>query len=56
MGGEGRAELEDPALYVTADGAARAATIGGMLESAKAELERAFAAWEAATEALEATG
>jgi ATP-binding cassette subfamily F protein 3 len=51
-----RAELEDPALYVTADGAARAATLGAELEVAKTGLERAFAAWEAATETLGAAG
>jgi ATP-binding cassette subfamily F protein 3 len=51
-----RSELEDPALYVTTDGAARAAAIGVQLEAAKAELERAFASWEAATEALETAG
>jgi ATP-binding cassette subfamily F protein 3 len=51
-----RAELEDPALYVTANGAARATTVGAELEAAKTELERAFAAWEAATEALGTAG
>ena len=49
-----RAELEDPGLYLTAAGAARATAAGGELESAKAELDRAFEAWEAATRALEA--
>jgi ATP-binding cassette subfamily F protein 3 len=51
-----RTELENPALYLTAEGAARATTAGAELEVAKSELERAFAAWEAATEALEAAG
>ena len=51
-----RAQLEDPALYVQADGAARATKIGAELDSAKSELDRAFAAWATATEALEAAG
>jgi ATP-binding cassette subfamily F protein 3 len=51
-----RAELEDPALYLTADGAARAASVGAELDVAKSELDRAFAEWEAATEALGAAG
>jgi ATP-binding cassette, subfamily F, member 3 len=51
-----RAELEDPALYLTAEGGVRAAALGAELEAARSELERAFAAWEAATAALEAAG
>jgi ATP-binding cassette, subfamily F, member 3 len=51
-----RAELEDPALYLTSEGGARAATLGAELESARSELELAFAAWAAATAALEAAG
>ncbi len=51
-----RTKLEDPALYVTADGAARAAAVGAELEAAKSELDGAIAAWEAATEALETAG
>jgi ATP-binding cassette subfamily F protein 3 len=51
-----REELEDPALYVTPGGTARAALAGVELESAKGELDRAFEAWEAATRALEAAG
>jgi hypothetical protein len=51
-----RGELEDPALYVTPDGAARAAALGVKLESARGELERAFLAWEEATRELEAAG
>jgi ATP-binding cassette subfamily F protein 3 len=48
-----RARLEDPALYATAEGAAQARTLGTELESARAELERAFTKWETATAALE---
>jgi hypothetical protein len=48
-----RAQLEDPALYATPDGAAQARTLGLELEEARAELERAFVWWEAATAALE---
>ena len=48
-----RARLEDPALYSTPEGGVQAHTIGGELEVARKELERAFAQWEAATAALE---
>jgi ATP-binding cassette subfamily F protein 3 len=48
-----RARLEDPALYATPEGGVKAHTIGGELETARKELERAFAQWEAATAALE---
>ncbi|MEO7136686.1 MAG: ABC-F family ATP-binding cassette domain-containing protein [Gemmatimonadales bacterium] len=48
-----RARLEDPALYATPEGGVQAHTIGGELEVARKELERAFAQWEAATAALE---
>ncbi|MDQ3207726.1 MAG: ABC-F family ATP-binding cassette domain-containing protein [Gemmatimonadota bacterium] len=48
-----RARLEDPALYATPEGGVQAHTIGGELEVARNELERAFAQWEAATAALE---
>ncbi|MGI8819122.1 MAG: ABC-F family ATP-binding cassette domain-containing protein, partial [Gemmatimonadales bacterium] len=41
-----RARLEDPALYATPEGGVRAHTIGGELEVARKELERAFAQWE----------
>ncbi len=51
-----RGELEDPGLYLTPAGAARAAAVGAELEAAKSELERAFEAWEAATRALEGAG
>ena len=48
-----RAELENPDLYLTADGAIRAGAIGRTLEEARAELERVFAIWEAATRHVE---
>jgi ATP-binding cassette, subfamily F, member 3 len=48
-----RARLEDPALYATSQRAAEARELGVALEVARAELERAFAQWEAATSALE---
>ena len=48
-----KARLEDPALYATPEGAQEAVTLGRELEMARAELERAFAEWEAATSALE---
>jgi ATP-binding cassette subfamily F protein 3 len=47
-----RARLEDPALYATPEGALQAGTLGQELELARAELDRAFADWEAATGAL----
>ena len=49
-----RTQLEDPGLYLTREGASRAAAIGRQLEEARRELERAFARWEAASRALEA--
>ena len=51
-----RAQLEDPGLYLTVEGASRATVIGRELEEARRELERAFARWEAASRALEAAG
>jgi ATP-binding cassette subfamily F protein 3 len=48
-----RARLEDPDLYITAGGAIQAAAIGRELEAAKAELDRVFALWEAATRRTE---
>jgi hypothetical protein len=48
-----RARLEDPALYATAEGTTQARTLGQELETARTELERAFARWEAATAELE---
>jgi len=47
------AELEDPALYVAPDGAARATRLGAELEQARQALDQALAAWEHATRALE---
>jgi ATP-binding cassette subfamily F protein 3 len=51
-----RARLEDPALYLSHDGAARARAIGVELEEARSALERAFTQWETATRDLEALG
>ena len=48
-----RARLEDPALYATPEGGVQAHTIGGELEVARKELERAFKQWDEATTALE---
>jgi ATP-binding cassette subfamily F protein 3 len=50
------AQLEDPALYLPPDGAERAHRLGAKLEAARRELEAAFAQWESATRALEASG
>ncbi len=44
-----RARLENPDLYMTAEGAIQAGSIGRELETAKGELERAFDRWEIAT-------
>ena len=44
-----RARLENPDLYMTAEGAIQAGSIGRELETAKGELERAFDRWETAT-------
>jgi ATP-binding cassette subfamily F protein 3 len=41
------AQLEDPALYTTSDGAKQAGALGAELESVKRELEAAFERWEA---------
>jgi ATP-binding cassette subfamily F protein 3 len=46
-------QLEDPALYATADGPKQAAAIGIDLESARRELDAAFEEWTTATEAVE---
>jgi ATP-binding cassette subfamily F protein 3 len=46
-------QLEDPGLYVTSDGAGRAAALGVELERARRELDQALAGWESATRALE---
>jgi ATP-binding cassette subfamily F protein 3 len=48
-----RAALEDPALYLTPDGARRATELGRELEEARRGLEAAFAQWESATRAAE---
>jgi ATP-binding cassette subfamily F protein 3 len=50
------AQLEDPALYLAPGGAERAHRLGAELEAARVELETAFAQWESATRALEASG
>lgn len=49
-----RAQLEDPALYATADGPRLATRLGVALEAARVEFDRAFARWERASEAVEA--
>jgi ATP-binding cassette subfamily F protein 3 len=48
-----RAQLEDPALYATGDGAKQAQTLGTELEVARAQLDSALAQWEAASAAVE---
>ena len=48
-----RQVLEDPGLYTTADGSRRAGELGVELDAERARLDHAFAAWAAATEALE---
>ena len=48
------AALEDPALYTRPDGVEEARRLGVDLETAKRELDAAFARWTAATEILEA--
>jgi hypothetical protein len=44
-----RAELEDPELYTTPDGARRSALLGKELEEARTAFEVAFAEWERAS-------
>jgi len=51
-----RAQLENPDLYLTPDGAAAAARIGAELEVARQALDLAFAEWEAATRRMETAG
>ncbi len=51
-----RAQLENPDLYLTPDGAAKAARIGAELEVARQALDLAFAEWEAATRRMETAG
>jgi ATP-binding cassette subfamily F protein 3 len=48
-----RAQLEDPGLYVTREGASLATAIGRQLEEARGDLEDALAHWEAVSRALE---
>jgi ATP-binding cassette subfamily F protein 3 len=50
------AALADPDLYVTPDGTTRAGTLAKELEAVKAELELAYAAWEAAAADAERLG
>jgi len=45
-----RAQLEDPALYATSEGAAYAQGLGKELEAARVELEQALTEWAAASE------
>jgi ATP-binding cassette, subfamily F, member 3 len=47
-----RAQLEDPALYSTAAGSARAQELGIELETARSELDQALKVWETATTAV----
>jgi ATP-binding cassette subfamily F protein 3 len=51
-----RAQLEDPGLYLTPDGAAEAARVGAELEEARRALDQAFSEWEAATRRMETAG
>jgi ATP-binding cassette subfamily F protein 3 len=51
-----RAQLENPDLYLTPEGAAAAARIGAELEVARQALDLAFAEWEAATRRMETAG
>jgi len=46
--------LEDPDLYTSPDGVAKATRLGAELDGARSSLERAFEAWEQAMESLEA--
>jgi ATP-binding cassette, subfamily F, member 3 len=45
-----RTQLEDPALYATSEGSARAQSLGRDLEAARIELEQGLRDWEAASE------
>jgi hypothetical protein len=51
-----RLELEDPHLYLTADGSRRAVDLGRELEAARRALDQAFARWDEATRAAERSG
>jgi ATP-binding cassette subfamily F protein 3 len=44
--------LEDPELYTTSEGVARATSVGAELEMLKGELERTLEAWTVASDAL----
>jgi ATP-binding cassette, subfamily F, member 3 len=48
-----RLELEDPQLYLTAEGSRRAAEVGRELEAARARLDQAIVTWEDAARAAE---
>jgi ATPase subunit of ABC transporter with duplicated ATPase domains len=48
-----RLELEDPHLYLTAEGSRRAAEVGRELEAARARLDQAIVTWEDAARAAE---
>ena len=47
-------ELEAPGLYESPNGAQKAKMLGSQLEKARRELDAAVAAWERATEVVEA--
>ena len=51
-----RSRLEDPELYVNADGVLKSLEIKQELDAAETALEHAFVEWSNATEALEASG
>jgi hypothetical protein len=48
------AALDDPSLYDSVDGAAKAAELGRELDAAQKAMDAAMAEWASATEALEA--
>jgi ATP-binding cassette subfamily F protein 3 len=48
--------LEDPTLYTTPNGVETSVKLGAELERVKTQLDREFAEWTAATEALERLG
>jgi len=50
-----RGRLENPDLYLTAEGASQARAIGQELDEARRALDQAFERWEAATKAVETT-
>jgi hypothetical protein len=51
-----RAQLEDPALYSTAAGSAKAQRLGIELEAARTELDQALKEWETASAAKDICG